>query len=90
MRAIVDRVDLRTCLRKLLRHQFVHRVHERFRKVTAADAGLIGDDDDRKARVVEPVNGSRDKGKQTKTADVIQVAHFLDDCAVAIEENGVA
>jgi len=36
------------------------------------------------------VNGSGNKGKDTKTAGVIQVADFLGDGAVAIEKNGGA
>jgi len=62
VRTIIDRVDLRALLGKLLRHQFVHGVHERFWKVTAADAGLIGDYDDRQARFVQPRMAAATKG----------------------------
>ena len=90
VRTIIDRVDIRAPFGKLFRHKLVHGVHERFRKVTAPDARLIGDHNDRQARFVEPVNGGRDKGKHTKTAGMIQVAHFLGDGPVAIQKNGGA
>ncbi len=90
VRTIIDCVDLHARLGKLLRHQFVHSVHKRFRKVTAANTGLVGDDNDRQARLVQPADGTRDKGKHTKTAGVIQVAHFLGDGPVAIQKNGGA
>src|SRR2546429_5965958 len=46
VRTIIDRVDRRALLCKLLGHQFVPGVHERFREVTPADSRRIGAADD--------------------------------------------
>jgi hypothetical protein len=41
VRAIVNCVEMRALGAELLGHQFVDRMHERFRKVTPSNAGLI-------------------------------------------------
>ena len=88
VRTIVQRVDMRTFFGELLCHQLVNRVDQRVRKISAADAGLIGDYDGRVLRVVQPPDSRRDKGKHTKTAEVIQVTDFFSDSSISIEEDG--
>src|ERR1700716_3984937 len=68
----------------------MHRMHHRLRKKPAAYTGLVGDDDHRYAGIVEAANGIGGEGKHTKLADIIQVADFFGDGAVAIEKNGRA
>ena len=88
VRAIVDRGEMRACGGELLGHKIVDLVHHGFREHAAAYAGLIGDDDDRQVRVVQPTTGTGREGKQIKLAELIQVADFFGDGAVAIEEDG--
>src|SRR5260370_8278607 len=67
VRAVVDRIDRRTRFGEPPRHQFVHGVYQRFRKVAAADAGLIGDADHAGIRSVESAKCARGTGQNTKT-----------------------
>jgi hypothetical protein len=85
---IIQRVDVRSLFGELRCHQFVNGMNQRVRKISTADAGLIGDHDGRIFRFVQPPDGRCDQGKQTKTADVIQVTDFFGDGSVAIEEDG--
>jgi hypothetical protein len=73
---------------KLLSHQFVNSIHERLWKIAAANARLICDDDNGQPGLIEAADGSRDKGKHTKSAGMIQVAHFFGDGAIAVEKDG--
>jgi len=88
VRAIVNAFDARTGGSKLLGHELVDSVHKRLGKIAAADSGLIGDDDNGQPGFIEAANGSRDKGKHTKSAHMIQVTNFFGDGAVAIDEDG--
>ena len=88
VRAIVYGVKMGAGGFELLGHEFMDRVHKRFRKVLAADAGLICYHDDGHSGFVQAANGLRDMRQDTKSADVIQVADFFGDGAVAIEKNG--
>jgi len=88
MRTIVQRVDMRPLFGKLGCHQIVNGANECVWKISATDAGLIGDHDGRIFRFVQPPDGRGGKGKHTKTADVIQVTDFFGDGSVAIEEDG--
>jgi hypothetical protein len=87
VRAIVYGVKMGAGSFELLGHEFMDRVHKRFRKVPSADAGLICYHDDGQSGFVQAANGLRDMRQDTKSADVIQVADFFGDCAVAIEKN---
>ena len=77
-----------TCGCELLSHEFVDRLYKRFRKVAAADAGLIRDDNHGQTGFIQSADGFRDTGQDTKSADVIQVADLFGNSAVAIEKNG--
>ena len=90
VRTIVQRVDMGSFFGELRCHQFVNGMDQRVRKISAANAGLIGDHDGRIFRFIQPPDGRGDKGKHTKTADVIQVTDFFGDGSVAIEEDGWA
>ena len=90
VRAIINRINFCAGFGELFGHQFVYSMHKRFRKITAAHAGLIGDYDDGQTSIVEPADGSRNKVKHTKTAGVIQVANFFSNGAITIKENGRA
>jgi hypothetical protein len=48
---------------------------------------LIGDDKHEQAAVIQFADGSRSKWKYMKTRNVIQIANFLRNGAVAIQEN---
>ena len=63
-------------------------VHHGFREKAAADARLIGHDNNRQLGIVQLANGGGGEGKHTKLAGIIQVADFFGDGAVAIEKNG--
>ena len=88
VRAIIDAVKVRSGFSQLLGHQIVDRVHQRFWVVSTGDSGLIGDDEDEKAALIKFTDGRRRKGKHIKTRNVIQVADFFGDGAIAIEKNG--
>src|ERR1700688_2227386 len=88
MRAIIDAVQVCSGVRELLGHQLVDGMHQRFGIVSATDSGLIGNDKDEKATLVKFADGSRRKRKHTKTRNVIKVADFFGNGAVAIEKNG--
>ncbi len=75
---------------ELLGHEFMDRVYERFWKVAPANAGLVGYHNYGQLCVVQTAYGVRYAWQDTKSADVIQVADFFGDGAVAIEENGGA
>lgn len=87
VRAIVYGVKMGAGSFELLGHEFMDRVHKRFRKVLSADAGLICYHDDGHSGFIQAANGSRDLRQDTKSADVIQVADFFGDGAVTIEKN---
>src|ERR1700674_4715010 len=87
VRAIVNCVNMRTRCGEMLIHELMHDVHERFRVVATTDARLVGDNHNRNTGFVEKTDRSRSKWKHTKSADMIQVADFLRDRAVAIEED---
>src|SRR5579859_246210 len=73
---------------ELLGHKFVDRVYKRFRKVSAANSGLICHNNHREPSLVQAANRIGDMGQNTKSADVIQVADFFGNGAIAIEKNG--
>jgi hypothetical protein len=75
---------------ELLGHEFVDRVDERFRKVPAANAGLICHHNHRKPSLIQAADGFSDPRQDTKSVDVIQVADFFGNGAVTIEKNGGA
>jgi hypothetical protein len=62
-------------------------VDERFWVVSASDSGLISDDKDEKATLVQFADGSRRKRKHIKTRNVIQVTDFFGNGAVTIEKD---
>ena len=69
-------------------HAFIHLLYERFRKIAAGHAGLVGHDNHGQARFVQAADGWPRKRKHTKSVGMIQVTDFLGNGAVAIEENG--
>ena len=87
VRAIVYGVEMRPGSFELLGHEFMNGVNERFRKVAAANARLICHDNHRQTGLVQATDGIRDTRQDTKSADMIQVADFFANGAVAIEKN---
>ena len=75
---------------ELLDHNFVDRVYKRFRKVAPANTRLIRDHNHGQSGFVQTADGIRNMRQDTKSADVIQVADFFGDGAVAIEKDGRA
>ena len=90
VRAIVHRIEARTGGGEFVSHSIVHGLNEELREVAAGDAGLIRDDDDGKITVVEAANGGSGEREDAKTAEVVEVADFVGDGAVAIEEDSGA
>src|SRR5437899_6971279 len=87
---MINRLEVRASLGQFPFHAFVNIVHQRFRKVAASHARLVGDHDDGHSSLVQAANGRGCKRKHTKTVEMIQVADFFGDGAIAIEENGGA
>jgi hypothetical protein len=88
VRAVVYGVEMGAGRFELLGHEFMDRVYQRFRKIAAANAGLICHNNHRKPSLIQAANRIGDMRQDTKSADVIQVADFFGDGAVAIEKNG--
>jgi len=88
VRAIIDAVEISSGVPQPNGHPVMDSVDERFRVVPASDTGLIGDDKDEKAALIQFADGSRGKWKHMKSRNVIQVADFFRNGAVAIEKNG--
>ena len=63
---------------------------KRFREIAAANARLICHHDHRQTGFVQAADGIRNMRQDTKSADMIQVADFFGNGAVAIEKNGGA
>jgi len=87
VRAVVYGVEMCAGGFELLGHEFMNRVHKRFRKIAAADTGLICYDNYGQSGFVQAANSIRYVWQDTKSADVIQVADFFGDGAVAVEKN---
>ena len=75
---------MRACGRELLGHKFVDRVYKRFRKVASANSRLIGHHDYGHSGFIQTADGFSDSRQDTKSADVIQVANFFGNGAIAI------
>ena len=88
VRAVVYGVEMGARGFKLLGHEFMNRVYQRFRKIAAANTGLICHNNHREPSLVQAANRIGDVRQDTKSADVIQVADFFGDGAVTIEKNG--
>jgi hypothetical protein len=84
VRAIVYGVDVGAGGFEMLGHQLVHRTYKRFRKVAPANARLICHDNHGETGLVQTPDGVRDMRQDTKPADVIQVADFFGNGAIAI------
>jgi len=90
VRTIINRIEMRASLREFPFHTFVDILHQRFREITPGHTGLIGDHDHGHTRLIQAADGLGRKRKHTKTVEMIQVADFFGDGAVAIEEDGRA
>ena len=90
MRAEVDRVDPGPARRKLRNHFLVNFVHQRFRKNISRNAGLVRHDDHRNIRLIQLADRFGCIRKNLEAVDVIDVAHFLADRAVAVQKHGAA
>jgi hypothetical protein len=87
VRAVVYGVEMGTGGFELPSHQFMHRVYQRFRKIAAADAGLVCHHNHSEPSLIQAANGISNTRQDTKSADVIHVADFFGNGAVAIEKN---
>jgi hypothetical protein len=87
VRAVVYGVEMGAGGCKLPSHEFMDRVYQRFRKIAAADARLIGHHKHSEPGLIQEANGVSNTRQDTKSADVIQVADFFGNGAVAIEKN---
>jgi hypothetical protein len=87
MRAVVNCIQMRPGGGELLRQELMYGVHLQFREVPSSDPRLIGHHDYRQPHFIQAANSSRDKGKHTKTAGILQVTNFFGDRSVAVEKN---
>jgi hypothetical protein len=90
VRAIVYGVEMGAGGFELLGHKFMDRVYQRFRKIAAANAGLICHNNHREPSLIQAANGIGHMRQDTKSADVIQVADLFRNGAVTIDKNGGA
>ena len=88
--AIVHRIEACAGGGKFLCHPIVHGLNQGFGKVSASNTRLIGDDDDWQVALIEGTNGRSRKWKDAKAAEMVEVADFIGDGAVAIEEDSGA
>ena len=65
--AIIKSIKMRPARVELLFYQIVHGVYQRFRKVSAAYTGLIGDQENRQTSFVELSDRRWRKRKHAKT-----------------------
>jgi len=65
-------------------------MHERFRKVAAADTGLIGHHDQPEVRLRSSAESRLPRRETYENGGMIQVADFFGDGSVTIQKNGVA
>ena len=87
VRTIVIRVDVGATLGEHRRHVPVHVVHDRFGEEPARDARLIGDHHDGQARAIERADGVDRPRVELDALGAIEVSHFFDDRAVAIQKR---
>jgi hypothetical protein len=87
VRAVVYGVEMGAGGFELPDHEFMDRVYQRFRKIAAADARLICHHNHSEPSLIQEANGISNTGQDTKSAEVIQVADFFGNGAVAIEKN---
>jgi len=87
VRAVVYGVEMGAAGCELLGHEFMDRVYQRFRKIASADARLICHHNHNEPSLIQAPNGISNMRQDTKSADVIQVADFFGNGAVAIEKN---
>lgn len=88
VRAIIYALEPGAFRSELLRHELVNRMYKGLGKISAANTGLIGYDENREFRIIQAADSFRCARQQSEPADVIQIADFFGDSAVAVEENG--
>lgn len=88
--AIVNGFYMRVGGSELLDHEFVDRLYKRLWKIASANAGLIRDDNHGQPSLIQAADRLHDMRQDTKSADMIQVADFFANGAIAIEKNGGA
>src|SRR5256714_6585620 len=87
VRAVVYGVEARSAALKLARQSFVNLADQRLVEVAARDAGLVRDEYGEPARRVERAHGLRREGEDAVARDVVDVAYFLRDRPVAVNED---
>ncbi len=87
VRAKVNRVDPGASGCQFRNHFLVDFVHERFRKNVSRNPGLVRYDDHRNLRLIQLADRIGGKWEDLKAVDVIDVAHFLTNCSVAVQKH---
>ena len=88
VRTIVVRVDVRAALGQKVGHFPVHGVDHVLGEETASHARLVRDEHDRQTGPVEHADRVNRPRKELDPFGTIEVTHFLDDGAVAVQEDG--
>src|ERR1035437_7420007 len=90
VRPEIDAVYVSASGSKLRNHLLVYLMHERLRKNVPRDPGLIRHHDNGDPGFVQSVDRLGREWKNAQTVHVVDIAHFLADGAVAVQENGPA
>jgi len=87
VRAVPRAVDARPCFGEKFDEAVVGRAIVGLAVETPSDAGLVGDDDDREASVVQSSDCRRGALGQSDVIGGAEIAGVLDDRAVPVEED---
>ena len=73
-----------------VRHPAMHDTHLRLIVISPPDAGLVGNDEDQKAGIVQRLHRGRGTGHPTRLRGFVRVTSVLDQHAIAVEKRGGA
>lgn len=87
MRAIIYAVEPGAFRSEQLGQEIVNRVDKGLGKISTANSRLVGYHEDRESGIIQATDTFCCTRQQSEAADVIQVADFLSDGAIAVEEH---
>ena len=88
MRTVVEAVDAAAAGFHPFVDDLVRAVNELLLVHAAADARLVGDDDDGEAGAIQQADGVDGEGKEDQALETIEVSRFFEHGAIAIQEDG--
>jgi hypothetical protein len=90
VRTEIDGVEMCPARIHLRRDLRVHRVDHRLREVSAGDPGLVGDENGEEGTAIHEPDGLDGEGEQPEPREMVHVADFLGEGAVAVDEDRAA